>query len=383
VADELEVAEPVTEETPTETVEETTPSQATEEVAAEETETETTESETPIEEAETDTEESDDAPELPKKQAKKYSPELMDHYAAKYGLTSEDLKDPKQYGVLKSKIDSDIYVAELSERLAALESPTEEVVDEPAEPQRQNAPATPEERAAYQVRLRNFAKEITDPEQATAYAKSWCESQGVKYEDVVKSGNFKAEQFVEEQTMYAANLVNTILPRLLPAFIESAIEARYPTFTGMYENALHSNTWEDLRASDPNYKSLHAFGTPEFKAGYGEVAKKYGLDQMQFNDKAGRPLSAQKNVAERYRIAAQLLSGQAASPQAIQDAMNKGKEQASRTNRKVATIRGLGGAGRPTGKIAPAADKPEGGSLGDAYKREHGNSHAKSLEDLI
>src|ERR1017187_2181573 len=207
VADELEVAEPVTEETPTETVEETTPSQATEEVAAEETETETNESKTPIEEAETETEESDDAPELPKKQAKKYSPELIDHYAAKYGLTSEDLKDPKQYGVLKSKIDSDIYVAELSERLAALESPTEEVVDEPAEPQRQNAPATPEERAAYQVRLRNFAKEITDPEQATAYAKSWCESQGVKYEDVVKSGNFKAEQFVEEQTMYAANQI--------------------------------------------------------------------------------------------------------------------------------------------------------------------------------
>ena len=378
------IESPVTEEV-TETVEETSPSdQATEEVATEEAEESTTESETPTEEAETETEESDDAPELPTKQAKKYSPELMDHYADKFGLTADELKQPKWQSLVKSKIDADILITQQNERLAALESEetAEEVPEQATETVEQSKP-TPEQRAAYQENLAKFAKEITDPEMATQYAKEWCSAQGVDYDKAVKNG-FKPDEFVHKQTMYAANLVNTILPRLLPAFLKAAVESNYPGFGGMYEGALNQNTWEDLRASDASFKSLHAFGTPEFQTAYKEVTKANPwIEQMQLVDpKTGRQLSVPQVVATRYRVVAQLLSGQKVTPQTMQDAVNKGKQDATRNTRRVSAGRSLG-AGRTTGKIAPAAEKPEGGSLGDAYKREHGNSRAKSLEDLI
>jgi hypothetical protein len=365
---------PVTEEV-TENVEETSPSdQTTEEVTTEETEESTTESETPTEEAETETEESDDAPELPTKQAKKYSPELMDHYADKFGLTADELKQPKWQSLIKSKIDGDIFIAQQEERLAALESEeaTEEATTEEA-PQVVEAakPATPEQRAAYIENLRKFSKEVTEPEMATSYAKSWCKSQGVDYEKAVKGG-FNPEEFVQEQTMYAANLVNTILPRLMPSFLSAAVEAVFPGFGKMYEGALHANTWEEVRSSDANFKALHAFGTPEYQAAYKAALKANPwIEQAQFTDpKTGRPLSVPQTVATRYRIVAQYLSGQKVTPQTVQDAVNKGKQDATRSNRRVSASGALKG-GRTTGTIGKVTEKPEGGSMMDAYNKQH------------
>jgi hypothetical protein len=381
-AETTEVAAPEEVESPeTSTSDQSEETTETEETADGQTEGE---DEASTEEATEETE-SEVEPELPKKQAKTYSKELVDHYAERFGWTPEDIAKDKGKGyAVKKAIDSDIFIAEQNERLAALES-QETAEEEPVqatESVEQSKP-TPEQRAAYQENLAKFAKEITDPEQATAYAKDWCAAQGVDYEKAVKNG-FKPDEFVHKQTMYAANLVNTILPRLLPAFLKAAVEANFPGFDKMYEGALNANTWEDLRASDASFKSLHAFGTPEFQAAYKEVTKANPwIEQMQLVDpKTGRQLSVPQVVATRYRVVAQMLSGQKVTPQTMQDAVNKGKQDATRNTRRVSAGRSLG-AGRPTGKIAPAADKPEGGSLGDAYKREHGNSHAKSLEDLI
>jgi hypothetical protein len=361
----------------TESTENSTSDQSEEAVGTEESaegETEAGEEEASTEGTSEETTESDAEPELPKKQAKTYSKELTDSYGARFGWSPEDIAaDKGKAYACKKAIDQDIFIAEQREALAAFtsEGAAEEEPETTAVTTEQPKP-TPEQKAAYQENLKKFAKEITDPEMATAYAKSWCAAQGVDYEKAVKGG-FKPEQFVEEQTIYAANLVNTILPRLLPSMMSQAVEAVFPGFGKMYEGALHANTWEDLRASDATFKSLHAFGTPEFQDAYKQTVKANPwIEQTQFVDqKTGRPLSTPQTVATRYRIVAQLLSGQKVSPQATQDAINKGKQDATRSQRRVSAGRSLG-AGRTTGKIAPSTDKPEGGSLADAYNKHHG-----------
>jgi hypothetical protein len=379
---EAEVAE-TTETTesaePTEAAESTetsTSDQSEEAAATEETADGQTESE---EEASTEgaaeATESEDGPELPTKQAKSYDKTLTDHYAQRFGWTPEEIeKDKTKAYAVKKAIDSDIFIAQQEERLAALESEeaTEEATTEEA-PQVVEAakPATPEQRAAYIENLRKFSKEVTEPEMAVSYAKSYCKSQGVDYEKAVKAG-FNPEEFVQEQTMYAANLVNTILPRLMPSFLSAAVEAVFPGFGKMYEGALHANTWEEVRSSDANFKTLYAFGTPEYQAAYKAALKANPwIEQAQFTDpKTGRPLSVPQAVATRYRIVAQYLSGQKVTPQTVQDAVNKGKQDATRSNRRVSASGALKG-GRTTGTIGKVTEKPEGGSMMDAYNKQH------------
>jgi hypothetical protein len=360
-----------------ESEENSTSDQSTEEAGTEEDATTATESgeEASTEEASEEGSEGDDGPELPKKQAKSYSKELTSHYAQRFGWTDEQVAEDKgkAYAVKKA-IDADIFIAEQKERLDALESEQgdeeEEATEEASVATEQSKP-TPEQRAEYVERLSRFAKEVNDPEMSLQYAKDWCAFQGVNYEKAVREG-FKPEEFVHRQTMYAANLVNTILPRLLPSMMAQVVEQVFPGFGQMYEGALTANTWEDLRSGDKNFKALAAFGTPEFQEAYDATMKENPWIKQILTDDKGNRLSRPQVLATQYRVVAQLLSGQKVTPQTVQTAIEKGKQDANRNNRRVSAGRSLG-AGKTTGKINPAPQKPEGGSLGDAYKRHHGD----------
>jgi hypothetical protein len=62
---------------------------------------------------------------LPEHQARRgvdYSPEVMDHYAQKFGLTGVDLDARRIHFLVKSKIDSDVFIAQQNKRLATLEA---------------------------------------------------------------------------------------------------------------------------------------------------------------------------------------------------------------------------------------------------------------------
>jgi hypothetical protein len=61
-------------------------------------------------------------PQLPGEQAKIYAPELMELYRAKFGLHVNDLKQERIAGLVKGKIDADIFVNQQKKRIAALEA---------------------------------------------------------------------------------------------------------------------------------------------------------------------------------------------------------------------------------------------------------------------
>jgi len=96
---------------------------------------------------------------------------------------------------------------------------------------------TPGRPADYQQRLDKFAREINNPEMVKAYAEQFCRSMGLTTEQYEKATGIKAEDFVHQQTMYLANAVNTMLPRLLPPMMRWLVETAYPGFGAMYEAA--------------------------------------------------------------------------------------------------------------------------------------------------
>jgi hypothetical protein len=66
-------------------------------------------------------EQESNVPELPEKQPRRgesYSPEVMDHYARKFGLTADDLKIQKWRWLIKSKIDTDVFVTQQNAQIA-------------------------------------------------------------------------------------------------------------------------------------------------------------------------------------------------------------------------------------------------------------------------
>jgi hypothetical protein len=61
-------------------------------------------------------------PPLPEQQAKVYPPELVENYMARFGLFTNDLMQRRIAFLVKAKIDSDIYIAQLEKQIAALEA---------------------------------------------------------------------------------------------------------------------------------------------------------------------------------------------------------------------------------------------------------------------
>ena len=58
--------------------------------------------------------------ELPAKQQKMYSPELVAFYRARFGLASADLDRDPVKSLLKAKIDSDVYTTQLRSTITSL-----------------------------------------------------------------------------------------------------------------------------------------------------------------------------------------------------------------------------------------------------------------------
>ncbi len=166
----------------------------------------------------------------------------------------------------------------------------------------------------------------------------------------------------------AMNLMEMAVPPLVHAYLQQhfagVMENYAPGFSANYTNDVLSRTWDSVRGND-----LPKFGTPEFQELANEVHEKHPfLNDIDFKDRNGRPLPVMDALRAKAELTARLCRGERVTPQTIQDAVARGKADATRSNRRVSASRALG-KGRATGTMKPT-EKPAT-SLYDAFTAQH------------
>ena len=249
----------------------------------------------------------------------------LEQILAQLGLQPEDLNDPR----LRK-------IAEDGLRLIQAEQAAAENSEEAVEKR-------------YTEHYQELSKVLADPEimdprilDDFSQALSRCES---------------PKQQMEVLALGGINLVQTILPMLLPNLIETAIEARYPGMSNSYAEAQIANTWQATVASDPAFAGLPTdIDSPEFQ----ELSESLysanpWLANLRFNGPDGRPLPVQQNMAEVAKVCARLAVGERLTSKTVKDAYERGLTHARAAQSKVAGSR-LAGAGKSKGDFQEARD---------------------------
>jgi hypothetical protein len=304
--------------------------------------------------------------ELPIEQLNEYSDQTYQRYAKRFGFSPDEATDPKVRSLLKGKIDSDVYVAQLRTELEAKKAAAQEAANEDEEAQAATTTVDPvKAQQDYEQTLTRFAEAVTAPQMAEAFSKELLTAWGfdVNSKDETTQALLKnAPAMAKTYTKFGINLVNSILPYI----IDHAVEQRYPGFNDAWQATEHQRTYEVTRLSDPAFGKLPAYGT----AAYAEMMAKVqevepDLDKAQFRGRDGRILSERDNLQRRYRIAMKIASGQQVSPQVIQKAVQTGvrKQQTAEKNAQAARVTG---AGKSQGNFS-AGTKQVGAGIAQRY----------------
>ena len=338
-------------------------------------------------------------PKLPKEQARSYSKDLMSFYAHRFGFDEDDLSDKRIRDIVKSKIDTDIFTAQQKAEIAALKDEQEveegdeeqdaeeqdqvENEEQETEQQRQQDQQQQEQQRADQPQPGQPLTEQQWHEHMQALSREAFDPRLNHPEAVSQYVRLAEEVFgadTPEAKANAAKIVNAVVlgthsqmlstvPLIVRQCLSSALDELVPGLREMHHEAAAANTWADLRESK-KYGDLPAFGSPEFQ----EAAKKvYGenpwLDTITFRDSQGRPLSRNHPASMRQEAAlvAKILSGEAVSPQTLAKAFERGKAEATRTQRRVSASRAMG-SGRSAGGFGETSRST---SLIEAYSERH------------
>jgi hypothetical protein len=296
------------------------------------------------EQAEEEEQSEESSDELPEKQQKAFPKDVLAKYADRYGLTEEDLGNPKLRQLLTDKINADIYARDLE---AQAETHSEE---EEEEQQEEPAAAQPADQAAareqFLTNLEGFVKTNTDPEMIERFGRDVLTSmevdlKGISKEKILGVGYAFAK--------HGTNLVNAVLSN--PVVFKALVENAFPGFNSREDRSTFQNAWNAVR-SEAKGRALPEHGTVQFKAFMKQaVAKTPSLRNAQFNDsKTGRPLGRYENAVERYRLAVQIASSNL-SPAEAKQLVQKGRQLQSTADQRARTARL--GAGKTQGKIAP------------------------------
>ncbi len=167
----------------------------------------------------------------------------------------------------------------------------------------------------------------------------------------------------------AQSIIESAVPALVHSYMQAnfgnVLENHLPGFHQGFTDDMLSRTWDAVRGND-----LPAFGTPEFKELAEEIHEKHPfLNDIDFKDSKGKSLPIRDALRAKAELTARLCRGERVTPQAIADAVARGRADATKSNRRVSVSRSLGG-GRTTGKMAPAEEPAT--SLYDAFTAHHG-----------
>lgn len=298
---------------------------------------------------------------LPTEQDRTFSDEALLRYAERYQKDAQWLSDPLNRQLLTDKLNSDIYLRQQQEQ-----QPFEELQQE-TEPQAQLPPTLEEHLAS----LGQMAKQITNPQIAQDFANRFMKAFGVN--EAAKPET--AQALAETMTMFGANLMQTYIPQVLPAMLDSVM----PGFSGMYYQSARASSWDSVRNSSPAFAELPAYGTREFVELCSKLDGEYpALTEMgtQMERVNGGQLHGEA-ANKFYATLAQLATRQQGNPLQLQQAAEAG----ARTARRGEVRRSAGnlGAGQSKGALGSKAGSARHGDNSDIfdegealYNREHG-----------
>jgi hypothetical protein len=296
---------------------------------------------------------------------------------ARFGLTNEDLADPRWQSAIADVLQSQSNTEE-AEEAGEEDDPekakTEEEKKDEQKPEEKKpeprpsklADLTPEQRVEMGKHIEQVwsrAQQVNAPIYTEKFVSSLASALQTPPEQMEALNNT-----VEVLQWGAQNLIESALPALVHGYLRQnfagVMEAYAPGFANNYTSDVLNRTWEEVRGND-----LPKFGTAEFKELAKEIHLKHPfLNDIDFKDSKGKPLPTMDALRAKAELTARLCRGERITPQTIQDAVARGREDATKNNRRVSASRALG-TGRTTGAIGQK--KETATSLRDAYTAQH------------
>lgn len=298
---------------------------------------------------------------LPRDVQEKYPETLMKLAAQHYGMTDEQLKDPKIRALLNNSITRDILDAQAKAEQGAT-GEDEPADDEPGEDEKgtegEEKPLTPTEVIAA---ANEFVEDLITDEGAEAFTQSQ-QAAWEALEAAIESGDankIKAARRDIAKSMLSFYSVATmnILPKLLPGLLQKAVPKQF--WHGIHNEAadsremamrLYSGAREAL-AKEPRYAQAVKKFTED--GSYGQFIKQHPeLLNKQFTDANGKKLAPQENVKALYRYVTDHLLGQKRIPahELVASGIKAGQKHEKTMERKKTLGKTLTG-GRTTGKV--------------------------------
>jgi hypothetical protein len=306
-----------------------------------------------------------------------YSAEDIQAVLGLMGLKEEDLQEPRFAALALKELESSFSPVESEDGEENEEEETEEQEDTEEEKKEEEKPVearpsklaelTPEQRVEMSKHIEqvwNRSQQVNDPIHTEHFENSLAGILGTPPEQMETLHNV-----VEVLQFGAQNLIESTIPAMVQAYLQhnfaGVMEGYAPGFAANYTQQTISRTWDAVRGND-----LPAFGTVEFDELAKEVHEKHPfLNDIDFKDAKGNPLPVLDALRAKAELTARLCRGERVTPQTIQDAVERGKADANRSNRRVSAQRSLG-KGKSSGRIGQA--ESSGTSLRDAYTAQHG-----------
>ena len=320
---------------------------------------------------------------LPGRQAREYPDELYSLAVQAYGGQPQDLESQVVRSILKSKIDSDIYIANQRRQaeMQELAAPEPETEPEPAETEPSPESAAPVPTLTF-PQMVETAKQVADsmatPEgsdyvgdrmysafSAKTAALDMAEDDP-KRSEAVKSANREiTKSLMEMGLLFFADLMPRVFPDMMrqqaQQFIPEMIKSQTENlFTQREESTDQEMELYDqaryLVAQQPEFRELQNMTPKQLQSLEEEFWKETGneLVDMQFrNPETGKPLGATQNAVAQYRHL--LRWGRGSQPPAdqwVRQGFERGRRDAEQRQRR--SDLGRLGSGRPSGMPTPA-----------------------------
>jgi hypothetical protein len=211
----------------------------------------------------------------------------------------------------------------------------------------------------------NRAQQVNDPVYSEHFTKALAGALGTPPE-----GMEALQSTVEILQFGAQGMLESALPAMVNAYLQQnfadVMEGYAPGFSANYTKQTLNSTWDAVRGND-----LPAFGSPEFEELAKSVHEKHPfLNDIDFKDSKGNPLPVLDALRAKAELTSRLCRGERVTPKTIQAAVERGKADANKANRRVSASRSLG-KGRSAGGNFTAEESTT--SLRDAYNSQHSN----------
>ena len=249
----------------------------------------------------------------------------------KHGLSPEDAQDPRIANMLAAQL-------------------TQQQAQQTQDAIQQRQPQSEQEHyQAYMSELQRVASDpqINDPVMMAAFENTLAHCFGADTPEAKANVKNLGSALVQG----GLSLMSTVVPAMMNHYFAQALEATLPGLAQNHFDAIAHNAWADVR-QDPAFRDLPEVDSPEFNELREKVLQANPwMTKIQFQDERGTRLHPDhpKAIRQQAALFARLATGERLSPEAIQKAVERGRQQAESHTRRVTASRSLGSGRRSPG----------------------------------